>query len=874
MNQGRDYKSLVASAAPSFALVACAFLFACSQATEESAQVTVTESAAVATVEVVAAAPANQDNAAFAREQEERRLSVQKQDLLVDSYLAAARQFVTGSDFEKAEASILQALQVRATDAPAIEMLKQVRSLQGHNVDTLEEMGTYITNKRALIRQQQLALVNDGWVKANQAHARKELDEARIELENAKLMMDFDPYQTDFGALRGDVGTMLARVGSELSAARKASENSAYREAYESMREQEDRRVAREAEQLRLMLVEAIESFQRQDFDNAELLARKVLNKDPRISKARELLDVCDRARHASWRESFFEQRREEYTRWLEQVRETQVPYTELLQMMDADRWEELGRKRRRGDAVDAAGEDSEAVKVIKAKLENESVSIDYGAEPASFNDVIRNLRATQGLNIVVDSEARTAKGEEPVSLTLVNQKLGVVLKTILENLGLAHTYRDDVLYITTKEKAYGKTFPRIYEVRDLTVALPHFKAPDLTLRNSGTGEAAKTAIWGEDLEKTTDTTLDRLLDLLRENVGRGLWGEVPGFNLQPGSGQIVATATPEIHKQVESFLNDLRRFTKVSVHVEARFISINKAQILDVGTDFRGLGGSNPGTLALLDDVTNGAPYNSSAANDNGGPGLPAGASLSPSAGAFYNVGNNGDIRARTENIFNRALGGLLSSRGGMSLSFSILDDVQLGMLMRAVEKTLDSSVVNAPRLTIYNNQRANLTLVNQISYVRDYDVEVAQTAYIADPVIDVVQDGLTLDVRPTVTHDRKYVELEVQPALATIKRPMKTFESSLSGLTSAVVIEMPELSFTRAQTNVRVPDGGYVVIGGMKYVKTEDFRSETPILSDIPILSFFFSRKGRSDEIRDLIVVLHVKILDLTEQETLLVK
>ncbi len=870
MNQGRDLKSLVASAAPSFALVAVAFLFACSQRAEES-----TAPAAVAVetaVEVAVAPAADQDTAAFVREQEERRLSTQKQDLLVDSYLAAARQLVAGSDFEKAEASILQALQVRPTDVAGIEMLKQVRALQGHSVDTLEEMGTYITNKRALIRQQQLALVNDAWVKANQAHARKELDEARIELENAKLLMDYDPYQTDFGGARDDVNTMLARVNAELVSSRKAGEESAYRDAYDAMREQEDRRVAREAEQLRIMLVEAIESFQRQDFDNAELLARKVLAKDPRISKARELLDVCERARHAAWRASFFEQRREEYTRWLEQVRETQVPYTELLQMMDADRWEELGRKRRRGDAVDMAAEDSEAIKIIKAKLANETVSIDYGAEPASFNDVIRNLRATQGLNIVVDSEARTAKGEEPVSLTLVNQRLGVVLKTILENLGLAHTFRDDVLYITTKEKAYGKTFPRIYEVRDLTVALPHFKAPDLTLRNSGTGEAAKAAIWGEDLEKTTDTTLDRLLDLLRENVGKGLWGEVPGFQLQPGSGQIVATATPEIHKEVERFLDDLRRFTKVSVHVEARFISINKAELLDVGTDFRGL--QNPGTLALLDDVTNGAPYNASAANDNGGPGLPGGASLSPSAGAFYNVGNNGDIRARTENIFNRALGGLLSARGGMSLSFSILDDVQLGMLMRAVEKTLDSSVVNAPRLTIYNNQRANLTLVNQISYVRDYDVEVAQTAYIADPVIDVVQDGLTLDVRPTVTHDRKYVELEVQPAVATIKRPMKTFESGLSGLTSAVVIEMPELSFTRAQTNVRVPDGGYVVIGGMKYVKTEDFRSETPILSDIPIISFFFSRKGRSDEIRDLIVVLHVKILDLNEQEALLVK
>ena len=36
-----------------------------------------------------------------------------------------------------------------------------------------------------------------------------------------------------------------------------------------------------------------------------------------------------------------------------------------------------------------------------------------------------------------------------------------------------------------------------------------------------------------------------------------------------------------------------------------------------------------------------------------------------------------------------------------------------------------------------------------------------------------------------------------------------------------------------------------------------------------DIPILSFFFSKKGRSDEISDLIIVIHVEIVDLNVEE-----
>ena len=128
----------------------------------------------------------------------------------------------------------------------------------------------------------------------------------------------------------------------------------------------------------------------------------------------------------------------------------------------------------------------------------------------------------------------------------------------------------------------------------------------------------------------------------------------------------------------------------------------------------------------------------------------------------------------------------------------------------------------MNAPRLTIYNRQRANLSIVNQVSYVKDYDVEVAQTAFIADPLVDVVQDGLTLDVKPTVSYDRKYVTLELQPTVATLLRPIRTFETNLSGLTTPVIIELPEVITRSAATTVTVPDHGYVVIGGLKHVTT----------------------------------------------------
>ncbi|MFI5402453.1 MAG: HEAT repeat domain-containing protein [Planctomycetota bacterium] len=54
-------------------------------------------------------------------------------------------------------------------------------------------------------------------------------------------------------------------------------------------------------------------------------------------------------------------------------------------------------------------------------------------------------------------------------------------------------------------------------------------------------------------------------------------------------------------------------------------------------------------------------------------------------------------------------------------------------------------------------SGQSVYISQVNQISYIQDFDVEVAQTAFIADPVIGVIQDGLTLNFR-ALSHTGSY--------------------------------------------------------------------------------------------------------------------
>ena len=94
-------------------------------------------------------------------------------------------------------------------------------------------------------------------------------------------------------------------------------------------------------------------------------------------------------------------------------------------------------------------------------------------------------------------------------------------------------------------------------------------------------------------------------------------------------------------------------------ITIETRFLTVTDAFLRDVGVDFRGLGGTNGGPLAVLDDVTSGLDDNASAGFDVGGPGVNQGAAaLAPSSGLFFNDGGDGDFRGRTENIFTNPLG------------------------------------------------------------------------------------------------------------------------------------------------------------------------------------------------------------------------
>ncbi|MDF1702754.1 MAG: hypothetical protein P1V36_16520, partial [Planctomycetota bacterium] len=294
-------------------------------------------------------------------------------------------------------------------------------------------------------------------------------------------------------------------------------------------------------------------------------------------------------------------------------------------------------------------------------------------------------------------------------------------------------------------------------------------------------------------------------------------------------------------------------------------------------GDNAAGIGAPGLGANQQQDDVFAGAPANPS--------GVPFGTNAEPSSvgtardtGIFYNDGQDGAYMARVENLFDEAVRGfgdpeVLTRSGGLSFQHTFLDDTQLEVILRAVEKSERIQEITAPRITVYNTQRANISMLNQVSYVQDYEVEIAQASNIANPVIQTIQDGIVLDVRPVVSADRRFVQLELRPTVAVLQRPIPTFATSLSagpvGATAPVIIQLPELEVSRVRTTVSMPDEGTLLLGGLKFYVKDNRESGMPFFNNIPILSFLLTRKGTYVNRRNLLILITARIVPLEELE-----
>jgi len=233
----------------------------------------------------------------------------------------------------------------------------------------------------------------------------------------------------------------------------------------------------------------------------------------------------------------------------------------------------------------------------------------------------------------------------------------------------------------------------------------------------------------------------------------------------------------------------------------------------------------------------------------------------------------------------------------GGLTMGLAFLSDIQVFLFMEAVQGDVRSNVMQAPKLTLFNGQTATLSIGDVQSFVTG--VQVAQLpggqftfVPINQPLqtfpnIGAIQGfppgvGTNITIQAVISADRRFVRLSVPVTLTNmIPGPVNAFPvvvpifTSIEGnqagqpVTFTQYIQQPGFTQVNVQTTVMVPDGGTVLMGGMK--RLSEARSEygPPILSKVPYINRLFKNVGYGRSTESLLIMVTPRIIVQEEEQ-----
>ena len=306
---------------------------------------------------------------------------------------------------------------------------------------------------------------------------------------------------------------------------------------------------------------------------------------------------------------------------------------------------------------------------------------------------------------------------------------------------------------------------------------------------------------------------------------------------------QLVVIATEDELEGVNDLIAALDIATK-QVLIEAQIIetSINPTSIK--GIDWTGTtGGQNVtfGNGITTGTTTSTSPGTSSTSNVV----LPGGTTVSQTQTAATSQ--------TTDLITQIGSGGLsLNTMSGISPQTAFLNADGVRATMHFLNTDADSKVVATPRTVTKDNQLARLEVTR------------------AFPIFNVSPGSANTPATAEITYTNLGTILEVTPRISAISNITMTITPEVSNIDSkntqtiaGDVFEANVYAIRRINTEVEIPDGDTLVMGGLMSNTETDQYTKVPILGDIPVLGLLFRKDSKSKSKSNLIIFITPSII-----------
>ena len=388
---------------------------------------------------------------------------------------------------------------------------------------------------------------------------------------------------------------------------------------------------------------------------------------------------------------------------------------------------------------------------------------------------------------------------------------------------------------------------------------------------------------WQSSVAAPSGTQEKELIQIIKQVIAPQTWADMGGpgtIDYHAATLSLVINQTPDIQEQVADLLAALRRLQDQEVSVEVRFISIADDFYEHIGVNFSA--SIQTHNQQFEPQLTTGqfapVPFINTFLPNN----FLAGATP---AGTLTN-----DLSIPiTNNTFFQTLpqiGGYPGlGVGGLSMGLAFLSDIQMFLYLEAVQGDNRTHITQAPKLTLFNGQTATLSVQTSETFLTQIQLipNIGNGNPIFVPQQQAVPVGVQLTLQAVITADRRFVRLSLNPTLSVFTPgPVMTFPVvvplfpgvqidgvSPNPVTLTQLMQQPSVQTINVATTVLVPDGGTVLMGGLKRLSEARAEAGPPILSNIPILDRLFRNVGFGRETESLLLMVTPRIIIQEEEE-----
>jgi general secretion pathway protein D len=198
------------------------------------------------------------------------------------------------------------------------------------------------------------------------------------------------------------------------------------------------------------------------------------------------------------------------------------------------------------------------------------------------------------------------------------------------------------------------------------------------------------------------------------------------------------------------------------------------------------------------------------------------------------------------------------LSSAGGFSPNVAFLNAQGVNAVLSFLNSESDSRVLATPRAVTLDNQETRLEVTTAIPIFNATEAIGQAGTAVSSTRPEYTNVGTILIVTPRITGTN--VAMKVRPEISRVL----TDHPSSRKIVAGKVNEADVFASSRIETQVLVPSGNTLVMGGLISDSTQKSYTKVPFLGDIPGLGYAFRKESKAREKANLIIFLTPTIIE----------